>query len=68
MLREDGTDPSGHGAGTEREKGKNAMGRFGIGWEGYCICPQCGEKTSHQLGIPCINIRCINCGTHMMRE
>jgi hypothetical protein len=44
MPREDVIDPRGHGAGTEREKAKNAMGRFGIGWEGYCICPQCGEK------------------------
>ena len=36
--------------------------------EGFCICPECGEKIPHQNGLACKEEKCPNCGTKMMRE
>jgi len=35
---------------------------------GYCICPQCGMKVSHQAGVPCRSIRCPDCKINMARD
>ena len=43
-------------------------GGFGLGPSGFCVCPKCGEKTPHQRGIPCYQIKCPKCGTQMTRE
>jgi len=65
MPRGDGTGPprgrAGRGA---RMRGTSA----GAGPGGKCVCPQCGEKVSHQLGTPCYNVKCPRCGSAMIRE
>ncbi len=46
-------------------KGKHAGGG---GPGGNCICLKCGEKVSHQPGLPCRNTKCPKCGATMIRE
>jgi len=36
--------------------------------KGFCICPKCGIKISHQAGIPCREIICNECGTNMIKD
>jgi len=71
MPRGDGTGPRGQGAGTGRGMGKGGGGRgggSGAGPGGYCVCPNCGERATHQLGTPCYDQQCPKCGTAMARE
>lgn len=35
---------------------------------GYCICPRCGLRISHQANIPCRSQVCASCGSGMIRE
>lgn len=35
---------------------------------GYCLCPRCGLRISHQAGIPCRSLICTHCGSAMIRE
>jgi hypothetical protein len=75
MPRGDGTGPpggSGPGTGGMRgRKGKGAgrMGgtRPGAGPSGSCVCPNCGASVPHQVGTPCYNLSCPQCGTKMTR-
>jgi len=76
MPRGDGTGPYGQGPGTGRgmgmgrAAGRGRMGgnRPGAGPSGNCVCPSCGTKTSHQVGVPCYNLSCPKCGVKMARE
>ena len=76
MPRGDGTGPPGGGGlGTGRGvgqggQGKGRMGgtRPGAGPSGNCVCPSCGAKVSHQVGISCYNLSCPKCGAKMVRE
>ncbi len=74
MPRGDGTDPAGSGQGTGMSQGRGGQGRgrmggnrAGAGPTDYCICPSCGEKTTHKLGTPCNQMTCPKCGTKLMR-
>ncbi len=71
MPRGDGTGPRGQGPGTGRGQGRSSeMGvgkRSGMGPGGDCVCPSCGQKTPHQPGTPCTEVKCSNCGTAMLR-
>jgi hypothetical protein len=75
MPRGDGTGPTGAGpmtggGGIGRGTGTGGRGRMGgrgLGPEGECMCPQCGEKAPHQRGIPCYQQKCPKCGTAMVR-
>jgi len=71
MPRGDGTGPyggSGSGTGFGTGGGRNKGNRPGVGPAGNCICPSCGEKTTHKQGIPCYDLTCPKCGAKMMRE
>ncbi|MDY7032796.1 MAG: hypothetical protein SVY10_12925 [Thermodesulfobacteriota bacterium] len=72
MPRKDGTGPRGQGPGTGRGLGRGGGrgrgGGFVAGPGGYCICPNCGERAAHQLGVPCYEKQCPQCGTAMTRE
>ena len=56
------------GGGRGRAGGRGRGGGFAAGPGGYCVCPNCGEKEVHQLGIPCFEQKCPNCGKAMIRE
>ncbi len=74
MPRGDGTGPRGQGTGTGRGMGRGqgaSRGRgggFAAGPGGYCICPNCKKSVAHQLGTPCFEQKCPECGTIMTRE
>jgi len=81
MPGRNGTGPAGGGAGqgsgggrgTGRGGGRGGRGmgggtRAGAGPDGYCVCPQCGEKTPHQPGMPCMDMKCPKCGIPLRRE
>ena len=76
MPRGDGTGPTGQGPGTGRGRGmgrgqgRGRMGgnRPGAGPAGFCVCPACGAKVSHQQAVPCYQINCPECGRPMTRE
>ncbi len=73
MPRGNGTGPRGQGAGTGKGTGIGGAGQgrgggFAAGPGGYCVCPNYGEKTPHQLGSPCYDQKCPKCGTAMARE
>ena len=72
MPRGDRTGPRGQGPGTGGGMGQGGggRGRFGgsaAGPGGDCICPNCGERVSHQTGIPCFEQKCPKCGATMTR-
>jgi hypothetical protein len=73
MPRGNGTGPGGQGSrkGQGRKPGGGGRGRgggYGAGPGGNCVCPSCGEKIAHQLGVACFDMKCPKCGTAMTRE
>ena len=61
--------PLGNGRGNQQGgQGRGGGNRPGIGPGGNCICPQCGNKVSHQAGMPCYSVKCPSCGVKMVRE
>ncbi|MDP8234734.1 MAG: hypothetical protein P9M06_08090 [Candidatus Saelkia tenebricola] len=69
----DGTGPFGGGSGTGRGmgggtgRGRMSGNRPGSGPAGNCVCPSCGNKMSHQVGVPCYSVNCSKCGAKMVR-
>lgn len=73
-----GTGPFGQGPGTGRGMGRrigisggmgrNRGNRAGAGPSGNCICPKCGAKATHDVGVPCSSVRCPKCNSLMIRE
>lgn len=73
MPRNDGTGPLGVGGGNGLNRnsagvGKGRMGGpLNAGPQGYCLCPNCGNKVVHQRATPCNAIKCPECGATMTR-
>ena len=77
MTLGDGTGPlgqrpgSGRGMGGGRGRGmgrgRGGRNRPGAGPDGYYICPICGTKVTHKIGIPCYSINCPKCNKNMVR-
>ena len=74
MPRGDGTGPAGTGPG--RGQGRpgggagvcgGRMGGTGAGPVGECVCPQCKTRSPHQPGTPCVQQKCPQCGSAMVR-
>jgi predicted Fe-Mo cluster-binding NifX family protein len=57
---------SGSGGGKGLGGGRGGGSRPGPG--GFCVCPSCGQKAPHQQGIPCLEVKCPQCGSVMTRE
>ncbi|RLG56726.1 MAG: hypothetical protein DRN83_03380 [Hadesarchaea archaeon] len=53
----------GHRGGRGRMRGTSS----GAGPGGNCVCPNCGAKVAHRIGVPCYTVSCPNCGTKMVR-
>ena len=58
----DGTGPRGGGQGRGRGAGR------GLGGGGDCLCPNCGHREPHQLGVPCYTRKCPKCGALLTRS
>ena len=53
---------------TRRSGGRGRQGGGkAAGPGGQCVCPKCGHKTAHQVGIPCYQKKCPKCGAKMTR-
>ena len=61
-----GTGP--FGGGPMGGGGRMGGNRPGAGPAGFCVCPKCGSKVSHQRGVPCYSMKCPSCGGAMVRE
>jgi len=59
------------GRGMGFGRGRSGRGRMGgpfaAGPGGTCVCPSCKNKVSHQVGVPCYQMKCPKCGTPMVR-
>lgn len=74
MPAKDGKGPAGVGRGGGlggRRGAATGRGRMGgpvqAGPEGYCECPNCGEKVKHLRAEPCASMKCPKCGTTLVR-
>jgi len=67
MPGKDGTGPMGQGSGMGMGRGMGRGRRGGVGPEGFCVCPSCGTKVVHQVGVPCSSMNCPKCNSRMVR-
>lgn len=67
-LNLDSKQGRGRGMGLGKGRGQGRGRGFGQGQGKFCVCPKCGEKQPHQLGVPCQSINCPKCGSSMVRE
>lgn len=56
----------GRGGGGGRGGGRGQGGGLGSG--GVCLCPKCGHRAPHLPGNPCLDQRCPECGSALVRE
>jgi hypothetical protein len=66
MFRRQG-DGLGAGQGRRPRRGMRG-GPKAAGPGGDCICPNCGKRITHKVGVPCYQEKCPECGTQMIRE
>ena len=55
-------------AGITAARARGRMGGRGLGPDGECVCPQCGQRSPHQRGIPCFEQKCPKCGIVFVPE
>jgi len=67
MPRGDGTGPMGNGQGRGQSGGRMG-GTRAAGVGGHCFCTKCGYRELHERGIPCMQKKCPQCGTTLIRE
>lgn len=48
--------------------GRGGGNKPGSGPDGQCVCPKCGYKKTHEVGERCVDLKCPNCGTQLIRE
>jgi hypothetical protein len=66
-----GRGRSGGGGRGSVQGGGRGPGRMGgskaAGPGGTCVCPSCGHREQHTVGVPCYEKACPSCGTLMTR-
>ena len=63
------TGRAARGGGFGRGGGRRGLGGgFARGPGGECLCPSCGYREPHQLGVSCYTKKCPKCGATMTRE
>ena len=66
-----GRGSSGRRGGSAGRGGGRGPGRMGgpsaAGPGGNCVCPSCGHRESHGVGVPCYQKKCPKCGAQMTR-
>ncbi|MGD8439620.1 MAG: hypothetical protein PVG53_03730 [Holophagae bacterium] len=61
----------GSGQGRGGAQGGPGAGRGrggGMGAGGACLCPKCNRRFPHRQGVPCLDERCPECGSALIRE
>jgi hypothetical protein len=64
----------GRGAGAAPGRGRTGGGRGRMGGPaaagatGVCRCTSCGHTQPHERGVPCIELKCPQCGAGMIRQ
>ncbi|HSL18720.1 MAG TPA: hypothetical protein VLB51_12510 [Methylomirabilota bacterium] len=59
----------GRGGGMGGGRGGGGRGQGGgLGSGGVCLCPKCGHRAPHLPGNPCLDQRCPECGSALVRE
>ena len=67
MPRMNGTGPTGAGRGQGIGRGMGAGRGAGYGGPTNCKCSKCGKEVPHIRGQPCVNQKCPECGSMMVR-
>jgi len=49
-------------------KGGGKASVQGLGAIGICTFPKCGFEKSHRRGVPCMEVRCPNCGSVLLQK
>ena len=58
----------GCGGGFGRGSGRRGLGGgLARGPGSECLCPNCGHREPHQLGVPCYFKKCSKCNEAMIR-
>lgn len=73
MVNGNNGSKGGMGQGGGRGQGRRGAqgGRKGggaAGPQGFCVCPQCGQRETHERGVPCYERKCTQCGAALIRE
>ncbi len=66
--RNQGQGGGGKGQGAGQCRNPRAGGVQGArfsGSAGVCTCPKCGHQSPHERGVPCMNMKCPQCGEIM---
>ena len=59
--------PRRSGGGFGRGGQRGVGGGIGLGPGGECMCPNCGYREPHQLGVSCYTKKCPKCEALMTR-